>query len=224
MKSCIRGLIKEDLNNYRKSKGISEFDTLKDIQVLMPKREDTPLSVKEFNKELQAILNPKNNDIQDYRGFRLGDKVIHLKNIEAKDVINGDVGFITKIENKSIFVRFDDKDNDIEFKGEEINALDLAYSCTVHKSQGSEYPVVIIPIVAEDTSMLYLNLVYTAITRGKAMVIVVGDINVLNQSLYARKEQRKTKLCRFIQDKFNIKVEEQMTLEMELSSLSFEWN
>ncbi len=169
-------------------------NSLTDIQVLCPSRMmDT--GTLNLNNVLQANLNPFKKDKHQmaYRGvyFREGDKVMQIKNnydiIFKKDngetgsgVFNGDVGYITEIDIRGgiLKVRYDDRV--VTYFSEDLSQLELAYAITVHKSQGSEYDYVIIPLFDVPSRLVYRNLLYTAVTRAKKMLILVGDENIWN--------------------------------------------
>ena len=107
---------------------------------------------------------------------QLHDRVMQTRNNYDKDVFNGDVGQVVVVADrgKAMVVRFDDG-RELEYTGEEIEQLELAYAVTIHKSQGSEYPAVVIPLLTQHYRMLQRNLLYTAVTRGKKLVVVVGS-------------------------------------------------
>ena len=153
-----------------------ELDPINEIQVISPMQRGT-LGVKNLNICLQEILNPKigseNFNIGD-RSFRVGDKLIQIRNNYEKNIFNGDIGVIQNcdISNSTIKVAYDS--NLIEYSFNELDELTHAFAITVHKSQGSEYPVVIIPLHTQHYPMLQRNLVYTALTRAKKLVVFVG--------------------------------------------------
>ncbi|GHT94341.1 hypothetical protein FACS1894122_10850 [Alphaproteobacteria bacterium] len=129
-----------------------------------------------MNESLQESLNPNGFEItRGGRRYRVGDKVMQIRNNYDKNVFNGDIGFISDIdaENQQIFVNIDG--NDISYEYSELDELVLAYAVSIHKSQGSEYPVVVIPLVMSHYMMLQRNLIYTGITRGKKLVVIVGS-------------------------------------------------
>lgn len=146
-----------------------------DIQVLTPMKMG-PLGTRELNRILQNKLNPSTSCIRygDIE-FRVGDRVMQTKNNYDWDVFNGDIGKVVAVdtEDRSMVLRFGDKD--FLAKGDQISTIDLAYACTIHKSQGSEYPVVVVPSSMSHYVMLQRNLLYTAITRAKEKCILVGD-------------------------------------------------
>jgi exodeoxyribonuclease V alpha subunit len=125
----------------------------------------------------------------------VGDKVMQLRNDYDKSVFNGDVGFIVAIDEGelSMTVLFDDRE--VAYDSSELDELVLAYACTVHKSQGSEYPAVVIPLLTTHFVMLSRNLLYTAVTRGKRLVVLVSDPRALELALSERRrEERRTRL------------------------------
>lgn len=146
-----------------------------DIQVLSPMRKG-PLGTEELNRILQDVLNPSDEYVR-YGAveFRKGDRVMQTKNNYEWDVFNGDVGRVTDVDpvGKKIVIDFDG--TVVEAKGDKLASIDLAYACTIHKSQGSEYPVVIVPVSMSHYVMLQRNLLYTAITRAKKRCVLVGD-------------------------------------------------
>lgn len=146
-----------------------------DIQVLTPMKKG-PLGTLELNRILQNKLNPSNDRLRygDIE-FRVGDRIMQTKNNYDWDVFNGDIGKVMSIdtEDKSMVLRFGD-DNFVA-RGDQLSTIDLAYACTIHKSQGSEYPVVVVPSTMSHYIMLQRNLLYTAITRAKEKCVMVGN-------------------------------------------------
>ncbi len=150
------------------------FDPYDDIQVLTPMQRGN-LGARTLNLALQQVLNPDGEAIERFGWqFRIGDKVMQIRNDYDKDVFNGDIGRVSRIEreSRSLSVRFEGREVAYDF--EETDELMPAYACTIHKSQGSEYPCVIVPIHTQHYIMLQRNLLYTALTRGRRMVILVG--------------------------------------------------
>ena len=188
---------------------------LTDIQIICPSRMLETGTVN-LNNVLQANLNPhkRGNPQLTYKGFylRVGDKVMQTKNnydLQFKKdngeygtgIFNGDVGFITDIDIRAgiLKVRFDDKV--ATYFSEDIGQLELAYAITVHKSQGSEYDYVILPLLDTPSKLMYRNLLYTAITRAKKMLIIVGDTKVWNiMANNDKKTLRYTLLSQFIKE------------------------
>lgn len=153
------------------------LDPLRDIQVLCPMNRG-PLGTRALNTEIQKKLNQENlkNGIEKFGWiFAVGDKVMVVKNDYEKDVFNGDIGYVEEIdtEERTLTARFDERI--VEFDLGELDLLTLAYAVSIHKSQGSEYPAVIIPIATQHFMMLQKNLLYTGITRGKRLVVLVGQ-------------------------------------------------
>lgn len=163
--------------------------SLLELAVLSPTKKGI-VGTNELNPRLQEILNPKAIDkkemiIDDFTAFRVGDKVIHTKNNKNIDVNNGDVGVITEINNDKIilYVKYPNKDFSICYQDDMLTELELAFAYTIHKSQGSEYPVVLMPILSSQSYMLNKNLLYTGITRAKQMVILIGDQKVFDSAI-----------------------------------------
>jgi len=148
------------------------LDPRRDIQVLAPMRRG-PTGIGELNTALQVALNP-NGEVVPRRSFRLGDKVMQLRNNYELDVYNGDVGIISTLSTEAaeLEVRFDDRV--VLYPFDELDDLALAYAMTVHKSQGSEYPAVVMSMLPQDYLLLQRNLLYTGVTRGKQLVVIVG--------------------------------------------------
>ena len=140
-----------------------------DIQILAPQRRGD-LGVHTFNEQIQKRLKPRS---ARQSIFYEGDKVIQLKNNYEKGIYNGDIGQILSIENGVLDVAFDDQQ--IEYTNDEWEELQLAYAVTVHKYQGSECPAVIMPVHSSHSHMLYQNLLYTAVSRAKELLVLVGD-------------------------------------------------
>ena len=155
-----------------------EVDPILDLQVLTPMN-DGLLGVNNLNDKLQACLNPPDHDktqIKHFNGtLRKGDKVIQIVNNYDKNIFNGDVGIIEDIwvKARTVRVRFDQQV--IEYEAKSLKELKLAYALTVHKAQGSEYPIVVVVLSKSQYMLLKRNVFYTAITRGKRGVIVVTD-------------------------------------------------
>ena len=173
---------------------------IKDIQILTPmQRSETGAA--HLNAVLQSALNK--NTLHLKRGateYRLYDKVMQVRNNYDKEVFNGDVGFISAIdlEERTLKVTFDERE--IEYEALELDELVLAYATTIHKSQGSEYPIVILPITFSHYVMLQRNLIYTGITRAKKVVVLVGSRNAIymavkNNEVKNRNTRLAERLC-----------------------------
>ena len=157
------------------------LDPLRDAQVLSPMHR-LECGIDRLNRLLQAALNPSAPYAPELTAggfsYRVGDKVMQIKNNYEKNVFNGDVGFVEAIGDKRLVVRYGE-DNAAEYKREEMGDLQPAYAMSVHKSQGSEYPIVILPVVMGHRAMLQRNLLYTAVTRAKERVILLGSDRAL---------------------------------------------
>ena len=177
------------------------FDPLSDIQVLAPMyKGDTGINV--LNADLQKKLNKNRSGNTHVRGsvtFAETDKVMQIRNNYDKEVFNGDVGIIRKIvpENKELFIEFDGRMVAYEFS--EMDEVVLAYATSVHKSQGSEYPAVVIPLTMQHFMLLQRNLLYTGVTRGKKLVVLVGEKKALAMAIKNNKtSHRYTSLAEWL--------------------------
>ena len=161
-------------------------DPIEGIQILSPMHRGS-LGIKELNLRLQAALNPRSEYRDEYQAFgnlfRIGDKVIQTSNNYDKEVFNGDIGRIRSLdkEERQAVVRFGKREVIYEFG--ELDELELAYAITIHKSQGSEFPVVVIPLAMQQYLLLQRNLLYTGVTRGKRMVVLVGQKKALGMAV-----------------------------------------
>jgi exodeoxyribonuclease V alpha subunit len=152
------------------------FDPVRDIQVLCPMNRGG-VGARSLNIELQAALNPDPPSKVERFGwtFAPGDKVMQIENDYDKDVFNGDIGYIQSVDadDGELLVDFDGREVSYQFG--ELDTLVPAYAATIHKSQGSEYPAVVIPVMTQHYAMLQRNLLYTGVTRGKKLVVLVGQ-------------------------------------------------
>lgn len=157
------------------------LDSIEDIQVLVPMyRGET--GANNLNRVLQDELNPKGQEMT--RGgirFRVGDKVMQVRNNYDRDVFNGDIGRVHGIEDDILRVRFQDRVLEYEFS--ELDELVLAYAMSVHKSQGAEFRAVVMPLTTQHYMMLQRNLLYTAITRARELVVLVGTKQALGMAV-----------------------------------------
>jgi len=166
----------------RRLPGKYGLDPIADVQVLTPMHRG-PIGAGQLNAALQAALNPPRNGAAELlrggRIFRVGDRVLQLRNNYDKGVYNGDLGRIAAIDpsEQSVVVHVDDREVSYDFS--DLDELALAYAVTVHKSQGSEYPCVIVPVHTTHYLMLQRNLLYTAITRAKRLLVLVGTKKAL---------------------------------------------
>jgi len=165
------------------------YNPLDAIQILTPMHKGV-VGVSNINAELQKELNPAKDElVRGGRIFRAGDKVLQIRNNYDKDVYNGDIGRVTEIDRETQEVRVDFDGRLVSYEYSEIDEIILAYAISVHKSQGSEYPVIIMPILTQHYMLLQRNLLYTGITRGKKLVILVGTRKALAIAIKNNKTQ-----------------------------------
>ena len=171
------------------------LDPVRDVQVLSPMNRG-PLGVRTLNVTLQAVLNPapESGAVEVERfgwKYRAGDKVMQTENDYDKDVFNGDLGRIRSIDPgaEKMTIVFDGRP--VEYRFSDLDRLMLAYAVTVHKSQGSEYPAVVVPISTHHYVMLRRNLLYTAITRGRRLVVIVGQKWALQKAVEEASDLRR---------------------------------
>ncbi|GLR80273.1 ATP-dependent RecD-like DNA helicase [Azospirillum oryzae] len=185
----VRKVIEVVRNRIPKRFGL---DPVRDVQVLCPMNRGG-LGARSLNVELQAVLNPPGDVRVERFGWTycVGDKVMQTENDYEKEVYNGDLGVITAMdpENSELLIDFDGREVPYDFG--ELDRVSLAYATTIHKSQGSEYPAVVIPLAMQHWSMLRRNLVYTGVTRGKRLVVIVGQRKALGMAVRARQEGRR---------------------------------
>lgn len=172
------------------------FNPMDDIQVLTPMHRGI-VGASNLNHELQMLLNPNDRKvIRGPREFRVSDKVMQIRNNYDKGTFNGDIGRIISIDHQDqvLMIRYDGRDVAYDFT--HLDEIIHAYAVSVHKSQGSEYPAVVIPVVTQHYMLLQRNLIYTAITRGKKLVVLVGSKKALAISINTVKAmERYTRLC-----------------------------
>jgi exodeoxyribonuclease V alpha subunit len=175
------------------------LDPVRDVQVLTPmhKGEGGTLNL---NQVLQEALNTSSKaTAKKGRVFRLGDKVMHLKNNYQKEVFNGDIGTVCEIDNEDESLRVDYEGREVDYAFDELEELSLAYAISIHKSQGSEYPAVVVPMMTQHYVLLQRNLLYTALTRGQRLVILVGSRKAVEIALGNDKpRQRLSGLCHWL--------------------------
>nr|HQH73877.1 ATP-binding domain-containing protein [bacterium] len=161
-----------------------------------------------MNEILQERINPADSRIQGpFYSFSIGDKIMQTKNDYDKDVFNGDIGYVSDWirREKTVIINFEGKD--VPYTFQELENTALAYACTVHKSQGSEYPAVVVPLVMQHYPMLQRNLLYTAVSRGKQLVMLVGEQQALEIAVRNNRiRKRYTGLGRLLKEAFASRV------------------
>ncbi len=178
-----------------------QIHPVRDIQILVPMNRGN-LGIHVMNQILQKTLNVNTEQFVEFFNtrFMLGDKVIQQINNYDKEIFNGDIGYIESIRKdlKTLHVKFDHKT--VAYTFEELDELQLAYAMSIHKSQGSEYPAIVIPIATQHYRMLARNLLYTGITRGKKLVVLIGQKKALRIGIYTvQQNQRLTQLKKHLQ-------------------------
>ena len=181
----------------------------RDIQVLAPMYRGTA-GIDAINQLMQDLLNPPQKDQLSFEApqchYRTGDKVIHLVNDAEVNVFNGDLGYITDLipgkytESKQDEIMIDFDGNEVSYPRNEWYKIPLAYAMSIHKSQGSEFPVVILPITSASKRMLERNLIYTAITRAKSKLILLGELQAFDYATQHIGTARKTYLIERFSD------------------------
>jgi exodeoxyribonuclease V alpha subunit len=169
------------------------FDPIQDVQVLCPMNRGG-IGARSLNVDLQKALNPPTDEIFVERfgnTYRVGDKVMQTDNDYDKEVFNGDVGYVRSIDPapQEMVIEFDGRP--VEYQFGELDEIALAYAVSIHKSQGSEYPAVVIPMMMQHYMMLRRNLLYTGITRGRNMVVLVGQKRAIGMAVKGRVEGRR---------------------------------
>ena len=204
------------------------LDVIEQIVVKAIKKGYQKKDIHEINKMMQNILNPKiGNSVREIesfdRIFRVGDKVLQLVNVAEENIYNGDIGEVTAIifakENEDqvdkMYVSFDNVE--VEYKRNDFIQLTHAYCCSIHKSQGSEFQMVILPMVGQYQRMLERNLLYTAVTRSKKFLIMCGQYEAFQEAANRQSSRRQTCLKDLLQansfDSLSIEEEHQTTLE-----------
>jgi exodeoxyribonuclease V alpha subunit len=169
-----------------------KVDPVRDIQVLCPMNRGLT-GARGLNQALQEALNPPNESSVDKFGYRFspGDKVMQIENNYDRDVYNGDIGFVTAIDPDEATLSVEYDGRVVSYPYGELDELVLCYATTIHKSQGSEYPVVVIPISTQHYMMLKRNLIYTGITRGRKLVVLVGQKKALAMAVKGKQVARR---------------------------------
>lgn len=168
-----------------------DLDPVRAVQVLTPMHKGEAGTLN-LNQVLQEAVNPQPvRTNKKGRGFRLGDKVMHLKNNYQKEVFNGDIGTVSDIDNADLQMLVDYDGRDVAYDFDELDELTLAYAITVHKAQGAEYPAVIVPMITHHYVMLQRNLLYTALTRGQRLVFLIGSRRAIEIAVNNDKPQQR---------------------------------
>jgi exodeoxyribonuclease V alpha subunit len=190
--STVKELVRESIP---RSLRLEPLEVTQTIQVLTPMHRGL-LGTINLNREMQSLLNPGGQSLE-HGGFalRLGDKVMQLRNNYDKGVFNGDLGRIVGIDRGDGSVKVDFLDKVVDYESDELDEISLAYAISVHKSQGSEYPAVVIPLHSSHYMMLHRSILYTAVTRGKKLVVLVGSRKAVAMAIRnLRVEKRNTGL------------------------------
>uniref|UniRef100_UPI0028A28619 ATP-dependent DNA helicase n=1 Tax=Proteiniclasticum sp. TaxID=2053595 RepID=UPI0028A28619 len=184
-----------ELVTTRLPKFNEKWDRVKDFQILTPMRKGE-LGVYNLNLVLQKALNPRRKKYS-FTDLQIGDKVMQTKNNymikwrkvkrafgeppEGQGIFNGDIGYVTDIneEDNTVSVLFDE-DKIVEFESQDLDELELAYAVTIHKSQGSEFKVVLVPLFMGPPLLMSRNLIYTAVTRARELIVLVGSQKALS--------------------------------------------
>ncbi len=171
--------------------GKFDLNPVNDIQVLTPMHKGAVGTIN-LNTLLQKVLNPRPAGMKTGGiPFHSGDKVMHLKNNYHKEVYNGDIGIVDRIDHQKAQLAVNYYGNTVSYDFDELDEMTMAYAISIHKSQGSEYPAVIVPLMTQHYVLLQRNLLYTAMTRGKKLVILIGTRKALNIALQNDKPQRR---------------------------------
>ena len=173
------------------------FNPIEEIQVLTPMHKGV-IGAENLNAKLQTALNPgKDMVISGNRNFKVDDKVMQIKNNYEKDVFNGDIGRIIGISttDREVIISFDGRK--ITYRFTDLDEIILAYAVSIHKSQGSEYPAVVIPVLTQHYILLQRNLIYTAVTRGINLVVMVGTLKALTIGVTNDKTQKRFTYLRY---------------------------
>jgi exodeoxyribonuclease V alpha subunit len=195
-------------------KALWKLDPVDDIQVLSPMKKGV-VGVEMLNDAMQALLNPSEKHVlRSGHKFCEDDKVMQIKNNYDKKVYNGDIGRIESIDavEQILTVAFDDRSVEYEFT--DLDELVTAYACSIHKFQGSECPCVVIPIHTSHFKLLHRNLLYTAVTRGKKQVYIVGTKKAIAIAIHNNQVQKRyTGLLKALQDTPKLRATQESQLE-----------
>lgn len=215
-----------DILKHLMIKGINKFfsydiDILKDVQILSPVRKGV-LGINNLNLVFKDIINPESKEKNEMtflgNTYRVGEKVMQIKNNyelsgyyvkggkQIKGVFNGDIGYIVEIKNNKLKVLYDGN-KIFTYDKNTLSEIEYAYAITVHKSQGSEFPVVIIPIFKFAYMMMNRNILYTAVTRAKKCVILVGDVDSLSYMIKNKSSIVRYSSLRYLFNEFTSKLD-----------------
>ena len=181
-----------------------------EIQILTPMNKGS-IGTKEINKKIQEEVNPESKNKKEIKIgekiYREGDRVIQTSNNYDLNVFNGDIGYIKKINSKdsSLIVDYGNSNNSklVQYERQNAIEIELAYSISIHKSQGSEFQVVIMPVLSEHNIMLYRNLIYTGITRARKMAVLIGEREAFQRSVEnINPNSRQTSLKIFLKEHY----------------------
>ena len=168
---------------------------VRDVQVLCPMNRGA-IGVHQLNDRLREALNPAGTEVTRFgRTFRVGDRVLQSVNNYDKDVFNGDLGWVAGVDHTAGRVAVSFEETGVDYDFSELDELQPSFAMTVHRAQGSEFPAVVVPVLTQHYPMLQRNLLYTAITRGRRLVVVVGSRRALAMAVRnSRPGERNTML------------------------------
>lgn len=191
-------------------KALEKGYSYKEIQVLIPMYKGVN-GIDAMNIMLQDVFNPVNDKNNTFTHnnvtYRVGDKVLQIKNNNDLNISNGDIGTIENIvyKNNEYIIYIDFNDEIYEYSAKDFDDIRLGYAISIHKSQGSEFDIVILPMDLSYNRMLYRKLIYTAVTRAKRSLMVVGEIEALNKAIINEREEiRKTSLKHYLKVTENV--------------------
>jgi exodeoxyribonuclease V alpha subunit len=185
------------------------FDPVRDIQVLTPMHRGA-CGVTELNERLQNTLNPEDPRKAEVRHgsrvFRVGDRVMQIRNDYDRQIFNGDLGMIASIDTENHIVMVNFEERLVPCETVQLDELVHAYAISIHKSQGSEFPVVVIPLLMQHYMMLQRNLLYTAVTRARKLVVMVGDKKSIGMAVHNNKIALRNT---FLKERLQVKPEQE---------------
>ena len=159
------------------------LDPVREVQVLTPMHKGQ-VGTNELNRLLQDLLNPRGRELKvGMRIFRTGDRVLQTRNNYEKEVFNGDLGWVKKVDREAGELLVDFEGHGVKYEQPELDELSLAYAISVHKSQGSEYPAVVMPLLTQHYILLQRNLIYTGLTRARQLAVIFGSHKALSIGL-----------------------------------------